>query len=265
MAYSDNQYGKTDKMAELIDPDNTERPVFVLSQQYEAFDGPWHTHRRAQFVYASEGLLTTRTADGLWVVPPQRAVWIVPGQTHKGSAPKGFRLRTLYAEPGVAPVPARSCVVSVDRLLDALLAEAAAFGPAYPAKGPEQRLIRVILDRLGRLEVFPSYLPTPTDARLARLVAVLEHDPADPRTLDALAADSGMTARTAARLFVKETGLSFAHWRQQLRLLKAMQSLSLGCSVTQVAGEVGYNDVSAFITVFRKAFGETPARYFRSA
>ena len=248
----------------VIDPDATARPVFVLSERYEAFDGPWHSHRRAQFVYASEGLLTIRAAAGLWVVPPQRAVWIVPGETHRGSAPKSFWLRTLYAEPGFAPAPARCCVVGVDRLLDALLTEAATFGPDYPDEGSEQRLMRVILDRLATLEPVPSYLPTATDPRLVKLTAMLERDAADARPLGALATASGMTERTAARLFVKETGLTFAQWRQQLRLLKALQSLSLGESVTNVAGEVGYNDVSAFITVFKEAFGETPARYFRS-
>ena len=94
---------------------------------------------------------------------------------------------------------------------------------------------------------------------------MLEHDPADASSLDALAIASGMTARTAARLFVKETGLTFAQWRQQLRLLKAMQALSLGKSVTSAAGEVGYSDVSAFILRFKAAFGKTPARHFRTA
>jgi AraC-like DNA-binding protein len=48
-----------------------------------------------------------------------------------------------------------------------------------------------------------------------------------------------------------------------LRLLVALEKLGAGASVTQVALEVGYNDVSSFIAVFRDALGETPARYFR--
>ena len=74
---------------------------------------------------------------------------------------------------------------------------------------------------------------------------------------------AGVTARTAARLFVKETGQTFGQWRQQLRLLVALEHLGGGASVTQVALEVGYSDVSSFIAVFRDAFGDTPARYFR--
>jgi AraC-like DNA-binding protein len=248
----------------VIDPDAAPRPLFVLSQRYEAFDGPWHAHRSAQFVYAGEGVLTTQTANGLWVVPPQRAVWIVPGESHKGTATRPLWLKTLYAKPGSAPVPPRSGVVTVDRLLDALLTEAARFGDNYPLDGPEQRLMRVIADRLGVLPSVPSYLPMPMDTRLQRLTRLLIARPADARALDALAGDCGMASRTAARLFIKETGLTFAQWRQQLRLLSAMQALGQGDSVTQAAAEVGYSDVSAFIAVFKAAFGETPARYFRN-
>jgi AraC-like DNA-binding protein len=79
---------------------------------------------------------------------------------------------------------------------------------------------------------------------------------------DRAAMVSGMIERTAARLFQKETGLSFGKWRQQLRMLKALEILGAGASVIQVALEVGYNDVSSFIAVFKKAYGETPAKYF---
>lgn len=247
----------------LVDPDLAARPVFVLSQRYESLRSPWHQHRCAQFVYASEGVHTVRTDAGLWVVPPQRAVWILPGERHRGSAKRGCWLRTLYAQPGAVPVPPQCCVVNVDPLLRLLLVEASGFGPDHPAEGPEQRLMQVIIDRLAALAVVPTGLPAAADPRLVRLTCQLEVNPADSRPLAALAADCGMTERTAARLFLKDTGLSFGQWRQQLRLLKAMEPLSLGRSVTQVAFEVGYADVSSFIAVFRQAFGETPARYFR--
>jgi AraC-like DNA-binding protein len=83
------------------------------------------------------------------------------------------------------------------------------------------------------------------------------------RGLKSMRGGGRTAARTAARLFVKETGLTFGEWRQQLRLLIGMQWLSQGQGVTAVALGVGYQDVSAFITAFKRAFGATPARYFR--
>lgn len=246
-----------------VDADTAERAVCVVSDRYPPFDGHWHAHQSAQFVYACEGMLTTHTQRGTWIVPPHRAVWLPPGMVHKVAADRPVWLRTLYVKPGVADIPSEPGVVTVGPLLDALLAEAASFGPDYPLGRQEERLIAVILDRLPNLETVPSYLPTPVDPRLVRLTTALQAQPADARTLDELAAACGMTARTAARLFAKETGLTFAQWRQQLRLLKGMQWLSQGRSVTEVALEVGYLDASGFITVFKQAFGDTPARYFR--
>lgn len=123
-----------------------------------------------------------------------------------------------------------------------------------------QRLLRVLLDQLSTLQPVASYLPRPLDARLRRLTDALERNPADVSTLEQLAAPCGMTGRTAARLFMAETGLTFGQWRQQLRLLQAVVQLSQGSSVTQVAAQVGYQDVSAFIAVYKQAFGETPGR-----
>jgi len=247
----------------MIDPDTAERPVFVLADRHEALEGPWHAHRRAQLLHASEGVLAVRTQAGRWIVPPHRAVWVLPGVVHQVSSRKGFQLRTLYVEPGETPLPPACCVVAVDRLVDELLAAAAAFGPAYPRGGPEERLVRVILDRLPHLATAPLHLPHPSDPRLGRIADALVADPADPRPLEALASTAGVTPRTAARLFLKETGLTFGQWRQQLRLLAALEHLGEGESVTHAALSVGYADVSSFIAVFKAALGETPARYFR--
>ena len=41
-----------------------------------------HSHRWAQLVYASEGVMRVETEDGVWVVPSHRAVWIPAGIGH---------------------------------------------------------------------------------------------------------------------------------------------------------------------------------------
>ncbi len=71
-----------------------------------------------------------------------------------------------------------------------------------------------------------------------------------------------MSKRSLARLVVRDTGLTFGRWRQQLHLIVALRELSAGASVQHVAGSLGYESVTAFITMFRKALGEPPAQYF---
>ncbi|SDY35792.1 Helix-turn-helix domain-containing protein [Lysobacter sp. yr284] len=64
------------------------------------------------------------------------------------------------------------------------------------------------------------------------------------------------------RLIARETGLSFGRWRQQLHLLVAIRELAGGTQVQRVSESLGYESVTAFITMFEKALGRSPTRYF---
>lgn len=64
-----------------------------------------------------------------------------------------------------------------------------------------------------------------------------------------------------SRLLLHEIGMSFGRWRRQLHVILALQRLTIGESVQTVALELGYENASGFITMFRKAVGKPPARY----
>jgi len=250
-------------MIEVFDPDAVARAVFVRAQRHKALDEPRHAWRRASLIHVSEGVLTVSTDAGRWVVPPRHAMWVAPGVLHCVRSSGAACLHTLYADPDAAPAAVQCGVVTCDRLTEELLAAVAGLAVPYPPDGREARLVGVLLDRLPDLAAAPLGLRQPGDPRIVRIADALSANPAEQSVLDDLAEAAGVTARTAARLFVKETGQTFGQWRQQLRLLAALERLATGASVTQVALEVGYNDVSSFIAVFKDALGETPARYFR--
>lgn len=84
------------------------------------------------------------------------------------------------------------------------------------------------------------------------------------QTLAQWASHFAMSERNLARLVVKETGLSFRRWRHQLQLIVALQFLIGGKSVQQAAQALGYDSTTAFITMFKKGLGQTPARYIAS-
>jgi AraC-like DNA-binding protein len=250
-------------MTEAFDPDGVERPVFVVDERYDALDEPWRAYRRMRLIHVSAGVLTVRTETGRWVVPSGHGLWLMANTSHCLSAAEPVRLYTLYAAPHAAPLPAQNVALVLDRLAQALLDAAANLPLDPPLDEPAERLLQVMLDRLSGLPAAPLALHWPRDPRIQRIAQALNANVAQPAVLDNLAQSAGVTARTAARLFVKETGQTFGQWRQQLRLLVALERLGAGASVTQVALEVGYNDVSSFIAVFRDTFGDTPARYFR--
>jgi AraC-like DNA-binding protein len=127
--------------------------------------------------------------------------------------------------------------------------------------GPQLRLAGVILDEIRSSPQVALGLPMPQDARLLKIAQALSDRPDDGRRLEEWADWAGIASRTLTRRFAAETGFTFTEWRQRVRLLKALELLASGRQVTAIALDLGYDNVSAFIAVFRKVFGVTPRRH----
>jgi len=152
--------------------------------------------------------------------------------------------------------------MNVSSLLRELILHACKF-PKLSKRAPVQRvIIEIIVDQLEAARSIPLQLPHPTDSRAMRVAQVLLADPGKQRTLETLCEDCGAGKRTIERLFITETRMTFSKWRQQLRLLHAMQLLASGEKVTGAALDAGYSSTSAFISMFRRQLGTTPTRYF---
>lgn len=241
------------------------RAIVALATDYPAgYDIAPHRHTRAQLLYASEGVMTVTAETGSWVAPPQRAVWVPAGMEHTVAVNRPVSMRSLYVRPDDAPdLPATCRVVGVSALLRALILRAMKIPQLYDENGPDGRIMRVILDELHSLPATPLHLPHPRDPRLTRVTEQLQAAPGDARPFGDWSRLAGASPRTLSRLFVMETGLTFRAWRQRARLLQALVELAEAKPVTSVALDAGYDSPSAFIAAFRRAFGTTPARYFR--
>lgn len=243
-------------------------PQTVVAYGRELAEGetlPFHRHRRAQLVYASRGVMTVSTRSAAYVVPPQRAVWMPGGVDHRIDARSAVAMRTLYVEAGAAPdLPTEVCVLQVTPLLRELIVTAVAAGPSCEPGSPQSRIMSVILDQIGSQPVTSLALPMPSDLRALRVAQSLMANPADSRNLGEWAKAVGASKRTLSRLFTAQTGMSFQAWRQQRRLLRALELLATGDSVTSVALELGYDNTSAFIAMFRRCLGTTPTRYLNT-
>jgi AraC-like DNA-binding protein/quercetin dioxygenase-like cupin family protein len=248
----------------LVDIEDVPRSVVARATAYPGGSViPPHRHRRAQLVYASEGVMTVTTEKGLWVVPPQRAVWVPALMEHHIRATGQLSMRSLYIKPdAAADLPTDCCVVAVPPLLRELILYAVTRPPLYEPDSPDERIMLVILDQIRSLPVAPLHLPIPADRRLRAIATAMTGDPGDARTLADWARTVGASSRTLARLFLAETGMSFRHWRQQVRLLEALRRLASREPVTTVALDLGYDSPSAFISMFKRALGLTPGQYF---
>lgn len=245
-------------------PEDHPDPIisFVGTERPGAVTKP-HMHERAQLFHILRGSVTVATQGGSFVVPPERAIFIPPGIVHHSTYHTETDVRFLYMRPeGLPAMPETPFVVQVTPLLKELILAFMGSAPDYPPDGPTGRLAAVLVDQIAASRVAPLHLPIPEEPRLREAIRPLIDDPAADLSASDLAARANLSLRSFERHFPAETGLSFRAWRRQAKLMKAVEWLSQGLSVGEVADRLGYEGPSAFVASFKKSFGVTPGRYF---
>ncbi|MDR5826208.1 helix-turn-helix transcriptional regulator [Caballeronia sp. LZ043] len=225
---------------------------------------PVHQHHPSQLVLALKGGVTCEVANSIWMVPPNCAVWVPGGMPHSIHATANARMCYLYVQPSAAGLPSDCCTLSVTPLVRELILRMADVEPDYDMDSPTGRLATVMIEELARMRIERTHLPTSREPRLQRIAKLLADNPADRRTLTEWGNFVAMSERSLARLVQKETGMTFGRWRQQLHLIVALRQLSCGATVQRVASDLGYESVTAFITMFKKSLGKPPAKYLAS-
>jgi AraC-like DNA-binding protein len=253
------------KSTNAADYQRVPRAVAAMPKDFPAdFVIDPHSHERAQLIFATSGTMRVLTSKAMWVVPPQRAMWMPAGTVHGIEMLQPVSMRTLYLRKDAASgMPGDCRVLHVAPLLRELIVRATELPLDYDEDGAPGHLIALLLAELHRSQTLELQLPMPSSPRLMSLCRTLLHEPGNRRTLAEWARSVHASERTLARSFQEETGLSFSAWRQQARLLEAMAKLGTGQPVTQVALDVGYDSVSAFCAMFRRAAGVSPTRYRR--
>lgn len=107
-------------------------------------------------------------------------------------------------------------------------------------------------------------LPLPSHRRLTTFRRELVEPSFLAPSLTTLASKVGASTKTVTRLFKSETGMNYQDWRQQWRLLKAVELLSTGMPVSAVADWLEFSSDSAFIAFFKKQTGQTPLTFMKT-
>lgn len=244
--------------------DNAARPTVAMDSDWPAGESTgWHVHPRGQLLYAIEGVMLVESAAGSWVIPPSRALWLVAGVRHNVTMSGDVKMRTAYIDAGrVRDLPPETRVVGVSPLLRELLVAAVRVPIDYPVGGRDENLMHLLVHELKHSAALPLHLPMPRDPRLKAVCEVLTKTPSDTSTAEAWAKRLGVTAKTVHRLFVKETGMTFAQWRDQARVLHALRRIAEGWRVIDVAFDCGYASQSAFAAMFKRNFGAPPSSLY---
>jgi AraC-like DNA-binding protein len=247
-----------------VDVDGISRDVVTMGLKMvtRKYETRFHCHRKAQCVMAVSGVLTCEAEGGIWIVPPQAAIWIPPDVEHCITLAGSVEGYNAFVEPAAARgLPSECCTISVTPLLRELLIRTAQYPIEVAEWGMESRVASLLLEEIAIAEMGQLHLPMPKDRRLRAIFQSIMERPGDRKTLGVWAKRHAMSERTFARLIVAETGMSFGRWRTQLGIILAIQWMAEGASVQQVSSDLGYESVGSFVTMFRKALGISPGRY----
>lgn len=246
--------------------ENALAPVLCRATNYPAgWQVQPHLHSRHQLIYAVQGVMGVRADAGHWVVPPSRGLWMPAGMTHSIRCIGAVHMRSLFVRQDAAPRLFASCqAVGISPLVRELIHAAIDVAQPYQPHSRDGRLMRLLLDELRALPVLPLHLPMPADARILRICQSLQGRLDDASTLADWAARLAVDARTIQRLFTAQTGMTFGRWRQQARLLRALELLACGEKVIDIALALGYDSPGAFATMFKRHFGQTPSQFFEA-
>jgi len=246
-----------------VNPDTSERPVVAVAVSYtKGHAVNAHSHKRGQLMFVISGSMRIDTEEGSWVTPPGRAFWVPSNVPHSVTYTQAAQLRTAYVRADLlASLPVRCCVLKLSTLLRELVISAVDIGWDYEDQSREYRLMEVLVDQIAIENEAPLFLPEGRDPRLKKITAALHENPGDNRPIEAWSNYAGASPRTLSRLFLKETTLTFSAWRQQLCLIRAVEMLVEGQSVTKIAFSLGYSSTGSFTTMFTRVMGEPPTVY----
>ncbi|MGY1488752.1 helix-turn-helix domain-containing protein [Methylobacillus pratensis] len=245
------------------DPDLSPLPVVARVGSYsKSWRVEAHAHRRGQLMFVTNGSMRVETRDGSWITPPGRACWIPSAAIHSVTYTQASEMQTVLIAPELLEeLPRRCCVIKLTPLLRELVSQAVAINNQYALHGREHRLMQVLVDQISTAQQAPLFLPEGRDPRLRRVTERLHQNPGDDRNIEDWSQVAGASTRTLARLFQKETGMTFSAWRQQLCLIRAVEMLIEGASVTNIALALGYESTAGFTSMFSRSMGESPSNY----
>ena len=220
---------------------------------------PQHQHAWGEFVYSFSGVMEVKVADHHYLAPPQYGIWLPPNIDHVGLNRLEASHCSLYITAELTQsLPAGPCALTVSPLVRAMLDHLHQQPPEQVPSAQNAQLLQALVGQLGLAPCAGSYLPSSDDPALGAVLAMLQAQPGDNRSLPELAHAAHTTERTLMRRARRELGMPLAEWRQRLRVVKAMPLLQAGQTVETIALDLGYGSASAFISMFRRLMGVTP-------
>ncbi|WP_277656592.1 AraC family transcriptional regulator [Seleniivibrio woodruffii] len=220
-----------------------------------------HSHPEGELVLNLKGNINCTVNNTLWVIPQHCAFFIPGNKPHQVKTAAHTDYCLAFVNPIIDGLPEKCGFLTLSPLLREMILHMATMPENYYENDHDLHFANVMINTLIKMPVASYSMSIPYSPKLKEIADVLSSDPSDRRTVAEWAKTMGMSERTLARLVINETGLTFGQWRQQFQLFAALRKLETGSSIQQTAWDLGYESVTAFITMFKKHFGKPPRKY----
>jgi AraC-like DNA-binding protein len=225
-----------------------------LGETVRPFSGAQHAHHAIQISFLLSGRIGFGSDGGEFSAPVTLIDSNVPHSliadglvAHLFIEPAGRIGRIVRAASGLQGKLGPCTLPGIDGFAETL--HRLWHGDASPAEF--RRDTAEMLDRLTGAEATAA----PLDARVERLLASIERLAAGPLSFEAAASGIHYSRSRLRHLFAEQVGLPFKSYVLWRRLIRALEAITAGASLTAAAHEAGFADAAHFSRAFRRHFG----------
>ncbi|EJL6325728.1 transcriptional regulator AraC/XylS family protein [Vibrio cholerae] len=245
-----------------FNPDQLANPIIGIASSLGIHDSGSHSHQRHQLLFAQAGCMSIELDHRICLLPPSRAAWIPPGVLHRVLMTSVVEYRSIYFSPS-PNLPNDVQIFEVNPLLRELI-ERISYWPWNKPIKEQANTLALFLDELNAAAQENWQLRMPKHPRLQNWLIQIKTGVILPAQLNLFANQIGMSTKTVSRIFKSETGMSYQAWRQQWRLIRAMELLADARQVSKVADQLEFSSDSAFISFFKQHTGHTPLHFLNA-
>lgn len=245
-----------------FDADQIPSAVVGIAAEVGKHDSGLHQHNKGQLLYAPSGCMTVKLEGAMSILPPTKAMWIPPQTEHQAIMTNVVAYRSIYFDCHAFDMPNKVSVIDVNALLKALI-DKIAMWPWDKPRNETVNSVALFWEEFNQAKKSCFTLPIPKDRRLNKLAIQLTEPTYQPPQLNDFAQTIGASTKTITRIFKQQTGMGYQEWRQQWRLIKAIELLSQGLTVSDVGHHLEFSSDSAFIAFFKKQVGAPPLSFMQ--
>ncbi len=258
--------------------------LYRVSEGHPKYEMAFHWHANLELIWVKEGELTL-TLDNRPILLKGGDVAVINSETVHGATPKSCVYECIVFNLAFLKTGNHSCDAFLDDLLShnaflcerptdqdtVLLIQNIFRAIADSDAGTEFKVLGLFHSFLGEVMqkgLFTAYLPPSSghdEKKVVKLKAVLKYireNFAKDITLEDMAAIAGFSCKYFCKFFKDMTGKTPVNYLLAYRIERAARKL-LGSdlSVTQIAFDCGFNDLSYFIKTFKTFKHSSPKEY----